>query len=88
VTATPTLDLPASAAWSSLCSEIRGASTGSGLDRAEDEMDAYVCAYVAQLFWQFGDARTRVVGDVETGYIVTPVTSALAEKIDSERMMS
>jgi predicted RNase H-like nuclease len=49
---------------------IEGAPTAAALRRLEDPVDAIVCAYVAALFvagW------TCVIGDAETGAIVTPV---------------
>lgn len=82
-TAEPGLDLLESHHWLSLKEEISGAKTGAALDRAEDEMDAYLCAYVAMLFWAHGTDRSRVVGDTETGYIVTPVTKELGGMLDA-----
>ena len=45
----------------------------SDLDRVEDEVDAMLCAYLAWL-WGTGSPTMRVLGDVETGYIVVPGT--------------
>jgi predicted RNase H-like nuclease len=75
VAADPPLHLRASHRWTDVMTEIRSATTSAALDRAENEFDAYVCAYVAAYYWRHGDARCRAVGDVETGYIVTPVSA-------------
>jgi predicted RNase H-like nuclease len=61
---------------------IAAAPSGAELDRLEDELDAYVCAYVAVYYWTHGSARCRVVGDAESGYIVTPVTEEIARCLD------
>jgi predicted RNase H-like nuclease len=66
----------ASPRWRDLRLAVAESATGAALDRAEDEIDAYVCAYVAEYYWTHGTARCRVVGDLESGYIVTPVTPA------------
>ena len=41
------------------------------LGAAEDEIDAYVCAYVAIYHRRWHGRRSLVVGDVASGYIVT-----------------
>jgi predicted RNase H-like nuclease len=56
--------------FASLRREIEQAPTGAALRRLEDPIDAIVCAYVAALFLA---GRTCVIGDSETGAIVTPV---------------
>ena len=48
------------------------------MDRCEDEIDAYICAYVALYYWTHGLAHCRVVGDLASGYIITPVTEQMA----------
>jgi predicted RNase H-like nuclease len=48
----------------------------------EDELDAFVCAYVAAYYWTHGTRRCRVVGDLESGYIVTPVSERQARCLD------
>ncbi len=57
-----------------LTDEIRSAPTGAGLDRAEDELDSYICAYTALYYWTHGLDRCRIFGETDTGYIVTPVS--------------
>lgn len=59
--------------WAALCGELSSAQTHSALDRVEDEIDAYVCAYVGYLWSVAGDEKVPVIGDVATGYIVSPV---------------
>lgn len=76
--ADPPLDVMASPRWPSLRAEIREPASGAHLDRLEDELDAYLCAYVAAYYWSHGAERCRVVGDVDSGYIVTPVTDEIA----------
>ncbi len=69
----PPLRIAASPHWARLRAEIDGASTAAALSRAEDELDAYVCAYVGLYFVAHGERRCAVLGDAEEGYIVTPV---------------
>jgi predicted RNase H-like nuclease len=57
-------------------------TNASAMDRLEDELDAYVCAYVALYYWTHGLERCRVVGDLRDGYIVTPVNEQQARCID------
>jgi predicted RNase H-like nuclease len=63
----------ASTHWQNLCSEIEQCRTSTTLDHAEDELDAYVCAYVALYYWTHRTARCGIIGDPEQGYIVTPI---------------
>lgn len=63
-------------------SELRSASTAAALDRAEDELDAYVCVYVALYFWHWGDERCGVIGDAEGGYIITPLDDDARRRLD------
>ena len=57
--------------WGALVDGIRAARRKSELRRAEDQVDAVVCAYVA-LFADRRPDATTVYGDLATGYIVTP----------------
>lgn len=41
----------------------------------EDLLDAIVCAYVAAHRWTVGAAASRVIGSLQTGYMVTPVSA-------------
>ncbi len=56
--------------FTSLRRDIAAAATGAALRRLEDPIDAIVCAYAGALFLA---GRTCVIGDNETGAIVTPV---------------
>ena len=52
------------------------------MDLAEDEIDAYLCAYVPLYLYTWGETRTRVLGDVDRGYVITPVDRDAARRID------
>ena len=43
------------------------------LKRYEDQLDGVTCAYIAHYLWCWGMARARVFGNMERGYITTPV---------------
>jgi predicted RNase H-like nuclease len=55
----------------------------------EDRVDAIISAYTAAYWWKFGTERSTLIGDLTTGYIVTPHSgrtySALA-KVFGRRM--
>lgn len=57
--------------WVELRRQVVAAQRKSDLRRAEDPVDAVVCAYVA-LYAQRCPAGVTVYGDYATGYIVTP----------------
>lgn len=57
--------------WTALRAQVVAARRKSDLRRAEDPVDAVVCAYVALYSHRRPDAVT-VYGDVATGCIVTP----------------
>ncbi len=57
--------------WSELRRQVRTASRKSELRRAEDPVDAVVCAYVA-LYAERCPAEVTIYGDLATGAIVTP----------------
>jgi predicted RNase H-like nuclease len=78
----PALDVTTAPRWAKLEGTVTTESSGARLDRAEDELDAFVCAYIAAHLWAHGSARNRIVGDTDTGYIVTPVTPELAACLD------
>lgn len=81
-TADPPVRLRESSRWVTLTEELRTATTGAALDRAEDELDSYICAYTALYYWTHGIDRSRIFGDTETGYIVTPVSAEQAAWLD------
>lgn len=68
--------------WDQIRHAVREANRKVDLDRVEDGVDAIVCAYVALHFDSTRD-RCRVLGSFEDGYIVTPVTPAIAVAIDA-----
>ncbi len=57
--------------WAKLRRQVVAAQRKSELRRAEDPVDAVVCAYVA-LYTQRRPAKVTIYGDFATGYIVTP----------------
>ncbi len=57
--------------WVELRRQAVTAQRKSDLRRAEDPVDAVVCAYVA-LYFQRCPASVTIYGDFATGYIVTP----------------
>jgi predicted RNase H-like nuclease len=70
------------AAWQQIRESVASAVTKAALKRAEDSIDAVVCAYIAR----FADAcpdKIRVLGGRDDGYIVTPVTPEIATQIDA-----
>lgn len=75
----PPLDVRTSPRWATLVEEVAEAKSGAALDRLEDELDAYVCAYVGLYHRRWWGTRSLVVGDVASGYIVTPVDPKHAE---------
>lgn len=81
--ADPALDVSVSPRWGALQAGI-ASDSGAALDRVEDELDAYICAYVALYYWTHGVGRNRVVGDLDTGYIVTPVMARQGACLDRE----
>ena len=69
-TARPTLDVSGSD-WPELRRSVRDATRKAQLRRAEDPVDAVLCAYIAR-FVSSRPADVTIYGDVETGCIVTP----------------
>ena len=65
------LRVSASAGWAELRRQVSGAQRKSELRRAEDPVDAVVCAYVA-LYAERRPDDITIYGDGTTGYIVTP----------------
>jgi predicted RNase H-like nuclease/ppGpp synthetase/RelA/SpoT-type nucleotidyltranferase len=73
--ASPPMSLDGDDQWRALVGAVEAAVRKSELRRAEDQVDAVVCAYVA-LFAERHPDRTTTYGDLETGYIVTPTLPA------------
>ena len=87
--ATPALRV-AGPRWTALRGEVASPSSGAALDRAEDEIDAHICAYIAMHLRAHGDAGARVIGDPAGGAIVCPIVradgsrhSVLHERLDA-----
>lgn len=72
VTADPALGVTSSPRWATIRADLEAALTQAALGRLEDEIDAYVCAYVGLYRLRWGDERSAVLGWVTDGYIVTP----------------
>jgi predicted RNase H-like nuclease len=79
--ADPPLDVTTAPRWPQLTAAVESASTHAGLDRVEDELDAFVCAYVGLYWAAWGRARSAVLGTVADGYIVTPVDPERAKRV-------
>jgi predicted RNase H-like nuclease/ppGpp synthetase/RelA/SpoT-type nucleotidyltranferase len=73
--ADPGLHLTQHPDWRALVDGVEAAGRKSDLRRAEDQVDAVVCAYVA-LFAERHPDRTTTYGDFASGYIVTPTLPA------------
>lgn len=70
-TASPSLDVAACRQWAALAAAVGTATRKSELRRAEDPIDAVLCAYIARYAAHRPDDVT-VYGDAFTGCIVTP----------------
>lgn len=75
------LHVTGNADWLTLRQQVTAAHRKSELRRAEDPIDAVVCAYVA-LYAQRRPNDITVYGDLATGYIVTP---SLPQNLDPHR---
>jgi predicted RNase H-like nuclease len=77
--AVPPLRLRGCAAWNRAVGEIAAATTHAEMNRWEDAVDGVLCAYIGLHRWWYGDERSAVIGDTETGYIVVPVDERVRE---------
>ena len=69
--ASPALDVTGNPQWRVLKASVTDATSKAQLRRAEDPVDAVLCAYIAR----FATARpddVAIYGDVDTGCIITP----------------
>ncbi|TLZ70329.1 MAG: DUF429 domain-containing protein [Methanobacteriota archaeon] len=57
---------------------------GGRLKAYEDRLDAILCAYVAAYYWTWGTRRNAIIGTLEGGYIVTPMTPAITKRAPPE----
>jgi predicted RNase H-like nuclease len=72
--ADPSLDVTTSPRWASLVAASHARPSGASLKRLEDELDAYVCAYIGGYHLAWAGRRSLTIGDGTHGYIVVPVT--------------
>jgi predicted RNase H-like nuclease len=75
---------PAMAGIADLLAPELKALRGEKLKAYEDRLDAILCAYIAAYYWTWGTRRNAVVGTLEGGYIVTPMTPAIAKRAPPE----
>jgi predicted RNase H-like nuclease len=47
----------------------------------EDMLDALLCAYVAAYWWRYGTTRSTMIGDLSSGYMVTPHTNEMRQRL-------
>ena len=57
---------------------------GGKLKGYEDRLDAILCACIAAYYWTWGTRRNAIVGTLEGGYIVTPMTPAIAKRAPAD----
>lgn len=70
----PPLDVTTSSRWALLLATCHTRPSGVALKRLEDELDAYVCAYIGWYHLAWAGRRSLTIGDGTHGYIVVPVT--------------
>ncbi len=68
--------------WQRIRHTVHEAHRKADLARVEDSIDAVVCAYIAAYATHRHDA-VRVMGDLASGYILTPVTPEIGLAFDS-----
>ena len=77
--ADPPLDVSTSPNWAQLVSACHAGLSGVPLKCLEDELDAYVCAYIGWYHLAWSGSQSLTVGDAQHGYVVTPVTPRHAD---------
>jgi predicted RNase H-like nuclease len=77
----PPLDVTTSPAWPRLAAVAAARPGPAALKRLEDELDAYVCAYIGLYHVAWAGTRSLTIGDGACGYIVTPVSERHAALI-------
>ena len=75
--ATPALRL-GSQSWTTLTDTVRTATSKAQLRRAEDPIDAVLCAYIARYAAE-RPADVTIYGDTATGCIVTPALPVISD---------
>ena len=84
--ADPPLDVTTSPEWPRLARACHARPSGVALKCLEDELDAYVCAYIGCYHLAWAGRRSLTIGDGRRGYIVTPVTARHAALIRERAM--
>lgn len=82
--ADPPVDVTTAERWPMICDGLRTTTVKAEMDRLEDELDAFFCAYVAAYYDLHRLERCRIVGSLGEGYIVTPVRPQDAACLDAE----
>lgn len=85
-TAEVAMSVTGCADWEKIRTAVEAARRKADLDKVEDRIDAVICAYVAMYSVRSPD-QTTVLGDVSTGYIVTPTNSDVREAIKIDRQL-
>jgi predicted RNase H-like nuclease len=80
--ASPPLLLSGSTDWQRIRRATEQAERKVDLAQVEDSIDAVVCAYIAA-YSEANPTAVRLMGDPESGYILTPVTADIALQFDS-----
>jgi predicted RNase H-like nuclease len=81
--ADPPLDVTASPRWATLVAAWEAGPSGAAFKRLEDELDAYVCAYIGWYHLAWAGRRSLTVGDGRGGYVVVPASARHASLIRS-----
>jgi predicted RNase H-like nuclease len=79
----PAMDVTSAPRWELLRERATTSSSPAEMDRCEDEIDAFICAYIGFYYWTHGTSRCRIVGDLARGYIVTPAAPDQAKCLDN-----
>ena len=58
---------------------------GKSLKEYEDFLDSIVCAYVGYYSWFWGKKKCAVLGDMQGGYILTPVFDYMIEELKQKQ---
>ena len=82
--ADPPVDVTTAERWPMIRDGLRTTTVKAEMDRLEDELDAFFCAYVAAYYDLHRLERCRIVGSLGEGYIVTPVLPQDAACLDAE----
>lgn len=75
----PTFSAASAPRWTHLCNAVTSDSPAR-LNEAEDELDAFVCAYVAYYYCANSSDRWCIATGPDRGFIVTPVNEVTARR--------